>query len=333
MMSIRRSYVYIFAATILIFSIIPICNGQTIADIVAGVTEALIGRIPDAIDYGASYSWKTKAIDEYNQEHFKLAIEECDKALKGNNRSADLYNIKGFCLFQLNKYKDAYSAFYTAKEIEPDNLMAWYGMAISQNGLKIYDEALDSINICLMIDSEKSYAWYAKSIFLENAGRHDEALYAYNKSLDTISQDENDWNWAIEKSEILLKDTKVEFQHKERVVEFEEAAEEVAFNVANLTNTTGVVEVLPFDEVAIEEVTVNATNLTNITEVIEVLPFEEVEIEEVAINLTNLTNTTEVIEVLPFEEVAIEEVAVNVTNLTNTTDAIAFKEDEYRVLV
>ncbi|HOY13627.1 MAG TPA: hypothetical protein PLY70_10825, partial [Saprospiraceae bacterium] len=72
-----------------------------------------------------------------------------------------------------------------------------------------------SINTSLMIDSEESCAWNAKGIFLDNAERYDEALYAYNKSRDTKSQDDNDWNWAIEKSDIVLKKTKVEFQRHE----------------------------------------------------------------------------------------------------------------------
>ena len=313
MMRRRCNYIYILATTILIISIIPVSNGQVIAEIAKGITEALFSRIPDVYDYGTSYSWKTKAIDAYKQGNFKLAIEECDKALEGNNGSADLYIIKGFCLFQLSRWEDAYSAFYTAKEIKPDDKMAWYGMAISQNGLKFYDEALDSINTSLMIDSEESCAWNAKGIFLDNAERYDEALYAYNKSRDTKSQDDNDWNWAIEKSDIVLKKTKVEF-HQEQSVKEEDAI--------NAINTTKAIEALPFEEVAIKEIAVNVTNLTNTTEAIEALPFEEVAIEEIAVNVTNLTNTTETLEALPFEEVAIEDLAVNVTNLTNTTETI-----------
>jgi tetratricopeptide (TPR) repeat protein len=70
---------------------------------------------------------------------------------------------------------------------------AWYHLGVAQEGLRRYEEAVESFRRALKIDARNGDAWYHAGGTLYHLGRTDEALRAFDRAAKLSPRDPRPW--------------------------------------------------------------------------------------------------------------------------------------------
>lgn len=100
---------------------------------------------------------------------------------------------RGDELFQLQRYKEAVSAYDRVIQARPEDEVAWFKRGISLENLGCYEDAASSYERVVQLQPEDYLAWYKRGNALENLMRYAEALEAYDRVVQL--QPENYWAW------------------------------------------------------------------------------------------------------------------------------------------
>lgn len=100
---------------------------------------------------------------------------------------------RGDDLFQLQRYKEAISAYDRVIQAKPDDYLAWFKRGIALENLKRYEDAVESFQQVVQLHPEDYLAWFKRGGVLEKLNRHQEALQAYEQVVQL--QPDNYWAW------------------------------------------------------------------------------------------------------------------------------------------
>lgn len=89
---------------------------------------------------------------------FPSALEALDLAEQHNNELKEIYNLRGFCLYQLKKHHDAISAFEKAIELDPGSAIDYANIGSNLRELGYRDEAIRLYRMALELDPDIEFA-------------------------------------------------------------------------------------------------------------------------------------------------------------------------------
>jgi tetratricopeptide (TPR) repeat protein len=98
----------------------------------------------------------------YTQKKYDLALENYSKCVEINSKYANVYLNRGVLYYTQQKYMEALNDFYSAHENDPDDNIAVYDIAITQDVLENYEDACKMYEKYLETGTNPSDIAYAK---------------------------------------------------------------------------------------------------------------------------------------------------------------------------
>jgi tetratricopeptide (TPR) repeat protein len=187
-------------------------------------SRALFGALPESpeLDIPDDTLLRQRALFEARSGHFHEAIVLFDRLLQFNPYSARDYNNRGLVHFQggnmdaaladynqalyLNPYLDGaynnranyYAAtgsfleavldYDAALDLNPDNIRAWINQGITFRDLKMYDRALESLDIALTMGLLTSHVFAERGRTYHLRGDWNCAIADYQRSLACVNE-------------------------------------------------------------------------------------------------------------------------------------------------
>jgi len=133
--------------------------------------------------------WFYKGEELREQENFEEALDAFEKGLKLTPDGINILWSKGYSLFQLKRYKDAFKCNYRAVELENDpgrlHDMSWdlHEMSFNLEWEGFFRIALKAINKALNFNQNNIYHLRMKVTILEDLKQHEEVLLTYDKMI------------------------------------------------------------------------------------------------------------------------------------------------------
>jgi tetratricopeptide (TPR) repeat protein len=140
--------------------------------------------------------FEDKARDAVAHNHMSEAVKYYDKALKIDPRNAQLWNLKGIVLTQMNQYPVALTCFEKAIEIDPQYPEPWGNKGhIFVNSGK-WDDAVSCCNQALALSQQRplgsasieAHVWVTKGNALLYSFKFKEALDSFEKARELEPQ-------------------------------------------------------------------------------------------------------------------------------------------------
>ncbi|WP_421658761.1 tetratricopeptide repeat protein [Leptothermofonsia sp. ETS-13] len=100
---------------------------------------------------------------------------------------------RGDDLFQLQRYKEAVSAYDRVIQAKPEEYLAWFKRGIALENLQRYEDAAESYEQVVRLHPEDYLAWYKWGGALECLHRYQEALQSYERVVEL--RPDNYWAW------------------------------------------------------------------------------------------------------------------------------------------
>ncbi len=92
-----------------------------------------------------------------------------------------------------NLFEPAISFFERALKIDPDDAFLWYRKYSAHYNIKQYEESLKCIDRAISLKIEYWGYWFYKGQVLKKMNRYNEAISVFDKSLDLINRDSDDF--------------------------------------------------------------------------------------------------------------------------------------------
>lgn len=134
--------------------------------------------------------WFYKGEELREQENFEEALDAFEKGLKLNPDGINILWSKGYSLFQLKRYENAFKCYYRAVELENDPEHLWTMLYYLEEE-RFYRTALKAINKIHNLDQNNTECLWIKANILKHLKRYDEALLVYDKMIEI----EPDWRY------------------------------------------------------------------------------------------------------------------------------------------
>ncbi|MBD2344436.1 serine/threonine-protein kinase [Anabaena subtropica] len=146
-----------------------------------------------------------------------------------NSNNATELAKKGNTFFELQRYKDALSAYQKAVEIRPDYAKGWNGQGKTLSRLKQYQEALTAYDKTIQLQPDYVEAWSGRGFALQSLQRYSEAIASFDKALQLNESYPEVWN---ARGEVFssLKQYDQAIKSYDRAIEFKADAYESWYN-------------------------------------------------------------------------------------------------------
>jgi tetratricopeptide (TPR) repeat protein/tRNA A-37 threonylcarbamoyl transferase component Bud32 len=100
---------------------------------------------------------------------------------------------RGDELFQLQRYREAITAYKKVIQADPDNYLAWFKRGMALENLQFYEEAVESYDRVLQLQPDDYLAWYKQGSACMQLQRFPAALQAYDRVVQL--QPDSYWAW------------------------------------------------------------------------------------------------------------------------------------------
>ncbi|GCL49493.1 tetratricopeptide repeat protein [Microcystis aeruginosa NIES-3804] len=120
----------------------------------------------------------------FNQKKYELALADCNKAIELNRNYADAYNNRGVLYRLQEKYELALADYSKAIDINPNNAEAYNNRGNLYRLQEKYELALADYNKAIDINPNYAEAYYNRGILYRLQEKYDLALSDYSKAID-----------------------------------------------------------------------------------------------------------------------------------------------------
>ncbi|ABA21175.1 serine/threonine protein kinase with TPR repeats [Trichormus variabilis ATCC 29413] len=120
----------------------------------------------------------------FELQRYKDALSAYKKAVDIRPDYAPAWYGKGKTLFRLKQYQDALTAYDKAIQIQPDYVEAWSGRGFSLQSLQRYAEAIASFDKALQLNENYPEVWNARGEAFSNLKQYDRAIKSYDKAIE-----------------------------------------------------------------------------------------------------------------------------------------------------
>jgi tetratricopeptide (TPR) repeat protein len=118
------------------------------------------------------------------KEEFNKALEDSNKLIEMNPKSAFAYNNKGFLYYNRKKYDEAISVFTRAIELDPKYKLAYSNRGLCYCNKNEYDKAIEDCNKAIELDPEYKQAYNNRGLSYSGKKEFDKAIADYNKAIE-----------------------------------------------------------------------------------------------------------------------------------------------------
>jgi len=144
-----------------------------------------LAAITQAINLAPRAAWYyNRGILYYNQQKYKLALDDYNKAIELNPNYALAYYNRGNLYRRQQKYKLALDDYNQAIKINPNDAEAYNNRGNLYYDQQKYELALADYNQAIKINSDFAGAYYNRGNLYKDLQKYDLALSDYSKAID-----------------------------------------------------------------------------------------------------------------------------------------------------
>lgn len=163
--------------------------------------------------------WLERGDELFQLQRYKEAISAYDRVIQAQPQDYLAWFKRGITLENLNQFEAAIDAFDHVIQIQPEDYLAWYKRGVACERLQRYPEALQSYERVAELQPENYWAWHDRGKILELLRRFDEAIASYDRAVQLKS----DFQLAVESRKRVLSqlqrvDTLYHLQHYDEAV-------------------------------------------------------------------------------------------------------------------
>ncbi|GCA85499.1 TPR repeat-containing protein YrrB [Microcystis aeruginosa NIES-2522] len=144
-----------------------------------------LAAITQAIKLAPRAAWYyNRGILYYNQQKYKLALDDYNKAIELNPNLAQAYNNRGNLYYNQQKYELALADFNKAIELNRNFAEAYYNRGGIYYNLQKYDLALSDYSKAIDINPNLAEAYYNRGGLYSYQQKYELALADFNKAIE-----------------------------------------------------------------------------------------------------------------------------------------------------
>ena len=144
-------------------------------------------------------TYKHKAIEKYNKQNFRGAIEDYNQAIEINPNDADTYKKRGNARIALGDYQVAIEDYNQAIDINPNDAKAYKGRGLARSKLGEKQAAIEDYNRVIKINPNDAKAYIRRGLIRSKLGDKQAAIKDLGKAADLYKQQgkETDYQNAL----------------------------------------------------------------------------------------------------------------------------------------
>jgi tetratricopeptide (TPR) repeat protein len=149
--------------------------------------EEAIDQCNKAISKSPNYlrAYKLRGYYLYDIDRYKAAIADFNKIVDVDSRDISALDTRAQCNKLLKRWQNAKDDFETLRRLQHGNLSSdtWYDFARTNYYLENYRDALAEVTQSIKLDPTNACAWNAKGIYEERLGQHPQDLADFEKAI------------------------------------------------------------------------------------------------------------------------------------------------------
>ncbi|QZZ19653.1 tetratricopeptide repeat protein [Leptothermofonsia sichuanensis E412] len=174
---------------------------------------------PTVVSFDGHLAWLERGDDLFQLQRYKEAISAYDRVIQAKPDDYLAWFKRGIALENLNRYEDAVESFQQVVQLHPEDYLAWYKQGGVLEKLHRYSEALQSYEQVVELQPDNYWVWHDRGKVLEALQQYDEAIASYDRAV----QLKPDFQLAVESRKRVLSqlsrvDTLYHLQHYDEAV-------------------------------------------------------------------------------------------------------------------
>jgi tetratricopeptide (TPR) repeat protein len=174
---------------------------------------------PVLVSFDGHLAWLERGDDLFQLQRYKDAVTAYDRVVQVKPEDDQVWFKRGLALENLHHYEDAVASYDRVVQLQPQDYLAWYKRGTALEQLQRYEEALQSYEQVVQLQPENYWAWHDRGSVLEHLQQQDEAIASYDRAV----QLKPDFQLAVDSRKRVLSqlrrvDTLYHLQHYDEAV-------------------------------------------------------------------------------------------------------------------
>jgi tetratricopeptide (TPR) repeat protein/tRNA A-37 threonylcarbamoyl transferase component Bud32 len=174
---------------------------------------------PKLVSFDGHLAWLERGNELFQLQRYKEAVSAYDRVIQAKSNDYLAWFKRGIALENLNHYEEAVASYDQVLQLQPEDYLAWLKRGVALENLRRYPEALQSYEQVLRLQPENYWVWHDQGKVLEALQRYDEAISSYDRAV----QLKPDFQLAVESRKRVLSqlkrvDTLYHLQHYDEAV-------------------------------------------------------------------------------------------------------------------
>lgn len=183
-------------------------------------TVATLLAEPILVSMDGHLAWLERGDELFQLQRYKEAVTAYDKVIQAQSHDYVAWFKRGLALENLRCYEDAVASYEHVVHLHPDDYLAWYKLGAGLDQIQRYPNALQAFDRVVELQPDNYWAWHDRGKTLESMQQFEDAVASYDRAV----QLKPDFQLAIASRKRVLSnlkqvDTLYHLQHYDEAVE------------------------------------------------------------------------------------------------------------------